>query len=121
MSAEEHAEIVKEMHHIALILAKVEQKQIDNHIDNQNDIKLLADRIDKFDNLPCSEHIADIKNMKEHVKEGGLYRRAFIMFALGSFVTVYLAGQAWGTLKNSVDEHHRDYQFVIEHCCSDAE
>ena len=119
MGENEYKDLLRAIHDIALQVAIVKQKQEDNHTDNKNDIRILYDKVLKFDSLPCQSHVEKLKNYEAHIAEGQAYRKVILGLVSTFILSVAGVAVAWGALQERVMQHEEYSKKVWEHCCAE--
>jgi len=105
MSADEHEEIVKEMHNIALQVAMVKTKQEDNHLENKAIIKML---VDKVTTLPCSSHIEKFRQLDEIQADRKGWQKIIVTHTVAIVLSLVGALYFFGALVNRVEANEMD-------------
>jgi hypothetical protein len=101
-------DMMKEIHAITLNLAIIKQKQEDNHEDNKADIKILFDKVQKLDDLPCEGHKEKFRSYDKTKDLLHGTMASVVLCAVGFAV-------AWGTLKTTVKNHIDTTTTSLEH------
>lgn len=92
-------------------IVEIQVRQEERHVENKRDFKVVFEKLQKLENLPCATHIEKMKGYDSHIKEYPIRQRWAIGLYISLLVTIVGAlmhfSYNWGQLEQKVSNHLR--------------